>query len=290
LFTHLQKIATKTLERLTNCSCERGCKDCYGEILGLLPKGAKDCLKVIIEDLTKITEVVVLNEELLEEIPSEQLNFKENRIFVFSDIHLTNEFCFQEEFFEALSKQSKQADVIVINGDLLDTISDESWLVFNELKAKAIKEGFWSKLVFIRSSSIHDGNLEQFSGFLHQDYAQVEINSEQVLFVHGNKIGMDANLAKKIGVEVAAIQAKKELIKSGRSWLPSITEEMHLIIGHLHQRFYNERFRVYGLGHWLQKGILYHQKCVMVIDGTKSLDEIKMYTFDEINRKEGTWR
>ena len=231
-----------------------------------------------------LTANELMEEELLEEIPSEQLNFKENRIFAFSDIHLTNEFCFQEEFFAAISKLSKQADVLIINGDLLDTISEESWFVFNELKIKAIKEGFWSKLVFIRSSSIHDGNLEQFSGFPHQDYVQVEINSDEVLFVHGNKVGIDPKAVNNDGAVKAAMDAKKELIRKGRSWLPDISAETHLVFGHLHSRFYDERFKVYGLGHWTSKGTLYHQKCLMILDSSNTLDEIQLHSYAKISK------
>lgn len=105
-------------------------------------------------------------------------------------------------------------------------------------------------LVFlIRSSFIHDGNLEQFTGFLHQDYVQVEIGSEQILFVHGNKVGIDANVVKSDGVENVAINTKRELIKTSSSWLPDVFPETHLVFGHLHNRFYNKRFRVYSLGH-----------------------------------------
>ena len=275
LFLHLKKIALQALLRLSNCSCERGCKNCYGEILGLLPLGIKESLKVLIMDLTKISDVES-DYNLQTEIHNADLNFQGNQINALSDIHLTNELCFQKEFFEAIGQLSNQSDVLIINGDLMDKVSEQSWLLFNELKKKALLEGFWEKLVFIRSSTIHDGNLEQFSGFLHQDYAQIEINNQQILFVHGNKIGLDSNLAKKTRIEVAAIQAKKELIKNARSWLPKIFDETHLVIGHLHHRFYNERFRVYGLGHWLMKGKPYHQKCIMILDSTKGLDTIRI--------------
>jgi len=277
LFNHLRKVATKTLERLTNCLCEAGCKNCYGEILGLFPAGLKECLRIIVKDLTLISDVSI-EEELLEDIPSEQLNFKENRIFAFSDIHLTNKLCFEEEFFEALSNKSKQADIIIINGDLLDTISEAGYGAFNTLKLKALKEGFWSKMVFIRSSSIHDGNLEEFSGFLHQDNVELEINSEHVLFVHGNKIGLNPSIAKSVSIEKAVIEAKRELVKKGRSWLPDVFAETHFVVGHLHNRFYHERFRVYGLGHWLNKGASYHQKCFMLIDPTNKIDTIQLHT------------
>ena len=207
------------------------------------------------------------------------MNFKENRIIAFSDIHLTNKLCFQEEFFEALKEQSKQADIIIINGDLLDTISEDSYQAFSEFKSMAIREGFWSKLVLIRSSSIHDGNLEQFTGVLHQDYVEVEIGSEQVLFVHGNRIGINPSLVDKTSIGKAVFEAKKALIKPGKIWLPDILPETHLVIGHVHLRFYNERFRVYGSGHWTKKGDPYNQRCMIILD-PNSLDVPKIVSFD----------
>ncbi len=278
LFLHLQEVAQQALQRLGQCSCERGCEYCYGEILGLLPDGSKEYLKQLVKDMVNISNLETLDHISLIE-PNLEIDSQENRIIAFSDVHLTHELCYHEEFFDVISKFSKKADVIIINGDLLDKVSEESKDVFNQLKTKAIQEGYWSKLVFIRSSSIHDGNLEQFSGFLHQDYVYIESKTEQVLFVHGNKIGIDAKLANSTSIEVAAIQAKKELIKTGRSWLPDITEGTHLVIGHLHHRFYNERFRVYGLGHWLKKGKERHQKILMIIDSAKELDEIKLYQY-----------
>jgi len=280
LFVNLQKTAEKALKRLTNCSCTDGCKNCYGEILGLFPKGLKESLKVLFDDLTRITEME-LAEELLSEINPEQMNFKENKIIAFSDIHLTNMLCYQEEFYEALKQQSKQADIIIINGDLLDTISEESYQAFNEFKKMAIKEGFWSKLVLIRSSSIHDGNLEEFTGFLHQDYVEVEVGSEHVVFVHGNKVGLDASIIKDKGVESAALHAKQMLISDGRLWLPDIRSETHLVFGHLHTRFYNERYRVYGLGHWTRKGNPYHQQCIMILSSSFQ-DTLKLFSYTDL--------
>jgi len=262
VFSLLQRVAQKTLEHLVECSCSDGCKNCYGEILGLLPKGLKAIMQTLARDLTGM--VGLPENDIPQEISQSQIN-NESRIIALSDIHLTSDHCFQEEFFKSLSTLSKQADILLINGDLLDKTSKEGWIAFQQLRAQALKEGFWSKLVFIRSSSIHDGNLEQFSGFLHQDYAQFEIGSEQVLFVHGNKVGINSTVVKSNGAERAAIQAKKDLIKYGRSWLPEITKETHLVFGHLHTRFYNERFRVYGLGHWTRKGASFDQQCVMVL-------------------------
>lgn len=278
LFLHLQKIALGALERLSDCSCVRGCENCYGEIIGLLPKGMKDCLKILINDLIMISGTE-FDEEMPQEIPPQQLYFHENKIIALSDIHLGSDLCYQEEFFEAIVKLSKEADILIINGDLLDKASEDGWEIFNQFRALAIREGFWTKLVLIRSSSIHDGNLDQFSGFLHQDYALLEIGSEQVLFVHGNKIGIDPAIVQSASPELAAQQAKKNLIKPGRQWLPCISTDTHLVIGHLHYRFFNERYRVYGLGHWLKKGKERHQKCYLVLDSTNNLDKLQLQSY-----------
>jgi len=152
---------------------------------------------------------------------------------------------------------------------LVDEESTEvnQWLTANDL----IEKGQLEKII------TQDNQFQLYSIMIRkQDFVHVEIGSEQVLFVHGNKIGVNSNLAKKTGVELAIIQAKKELIKNGRSWLPKVTEDTHLVVGHLHFRFYNEWFRVYGLGHWLMKGTPYHQKCIMVLNPTKGLDTIRI--------------
>lgn len=65
-----------------------------------------------------------------------------------------------------------------------------------------------------------------------------------------------------------------------RGWLPQITKETHLVIGHLHQRFYNERIRVYGLGHWTSKGSKYHQKCYLKLDSTSTVDCLTLTQFE----------
>lgn len=279
VFSLFQRVAQQSLEHLVECSCSDGCKDCYGEILGLLPKGLKAILQTLIKDLTGM--VGLTDVSIPQEISHSQINDEKSRIIVLSDIHLTNDHCFQEEFFEALSDLSKKVDILLINGDLLDKTSEEGWLVFQQLRAQALKEGFWSKLVFIRSSTIHDGNLEQFSGFLHQDYTQFEIGSERVLFVHGNKVGINSAIVRNVGAERAAIQAKKDLIQHGRSWLPEITKETHLVFGHLHTRFYNERFRVYGLGHWTRKGASFDQQCVMVLSSCFS-DTLRLFSYKDL--------
>ena len=99
-----------------------------------------------------------------------------------------------------------------------------------------------------------------------------------MLFVHGNKIGLNPSIVKNVSIEQAVIEAKRALVKNGRSWLPAIFAEIHFVVGHLHSRFYHERFRVYGLGHWLSKGVPYHQKCFMLIDPANKIDTIQLHT------------
>jgi len=282
LYKHLQTIAENARKRLKNCSCERGCKNCYGEILGLFPKGAKENLLQLINQLAQ-TNGVNLHKEDLEEQINLQDNYQEGKVIALSDIHLTSEYCYQEEFYQAMSSLSKQADILIINGDLLDKASEEGRKAFLRLQTQAINEGFWPKLVFIRSSSIHDANIEQNASALYMDYVLIESKQEDVLFVHGNKIGIVSSEVKSTNAEQVVIETKNKLIQIGREWLPKISKETHLVIGHLHERFYNERWRVYGLGHWTKKGNPYHQKCLLIIDSKEKYDCIKLKSYNQLN-------
>ncbi|MBN1330544.1 MAG: DEAD/DEAH box helicase [Candidatus Heimdallarchaeota archaeon] len=278
LFKHLHLVAGKALDRLQTCSCKQGCKLCYGEILGLLPEGAKEWLVQLIKGMEKDGEMKY--EECLEEQMVIQDNYQEGRIIALSDIHLTSELCYEDEFYQAISSLSKQVDIIIINGDLLDKPSEAGKKAFEKLQKLAHKEGFWSKLVFIKSSSIHDANIEQTASALYLDYALLETPVGEVLIVHGNKIGIDPGEVKTTTAEQAVIEAKNKLIQIGRSWLPRVTKETHLVIGHLHERFYNERWRVYGLGHWTEKGNTYHQKCLLIINCKEKYDIIKLLSYN----------
>ena len=168
--------------------------------------------------------------------------------------------------------------------DVLSIVSNEPEALKKLLK-KAISEGFWSKLILIRSSTIHDATLANFANIQQQDYARIETEAGELLFVHGNKIGIDPNDVVKTNEEGATIVAKGKLIAKSkltgkaRSWLPKITKETHLVIGHLHKRFFNERYRVYGLGHWTKKGKKFDKKCYLIIDSSNTLNELQLQSY-----------
>ena len=277
LFKHLKKVAVQLRKRLIDCSCEEGCKACFGGVIGVLPKGLKEKILLLAQDLEKIVETNL--QEKLEKQLTIQQNYHEGRIFALSDIHLTSDFSFEDEFFDAMSVLSKKADVLIINGDLLDKGGKEGVEVVKKLLRKAIKEGFWSKMVLIKSSTMHDAALAHFANIMQQDYAWIETAAGEVLFVHGNRIGIDPKVVSERKAKGATIEAKWKLITDGRRWLPDISKETHLVIGHLHERFYDEENRVYGLGHWTSKGVPYHQKCLMIIDSEDALETIKLRTF-----------
>ncbi len=283
LYKHLKVVSEELRKRLMNCSCEEGCKKCYGEIIGELPKGSKVELILLAQDLRKIAETDWY--EKLEKEITIQSNYQEGKIIALADIHLGSEYSLEEEFYEAISDLSKQADIVIINGDLLDKGGKGGQKAVKKLLQKAISEGFWSKLVLIRSSTIHDAALANFANIQQQDYAWIETEAGEALFVHGNKIGIDPNDVEETNEEGATIVAKgklvakSKLVGKARSWLPKITKETHLVIGHLHKRFYNERFRVYGLGHWTMKGKKRDQKCYLIIDSSNTLNEIQHQTY-----------
>jgi len=283
LYEQLKVVSEELRKRLMNCSCEEGCKNCYGEIIGELPKGSKEELILLAQDLGKIVEKD--SYEKLEKEINIQSNYQEGKIIALADIHLGSEFSLEEEFYEAISGLSKQADIVIINGDLLDKGGKEGQKAVKKLLKKAISEGFWSKLILIRSSTIHDAALANFANIQQQDYAQIETEAGEVLFVHGNKIGIDPNDVVKTNEEGAIIVAKGKLIAKSkltgkaRNWLPKITKETHLVIGHLHKRFFNERYRVYGLGHWTKKGKKFDKKCYLIIDSSNTLNELQLQSY-----------
>ncbi len=284
LYKHLKEVAEQLRKRLVDCSCAEGCKKCYGELMGEFPQGSKEKLVLLAQDLEKLAETDWY--EQLEEQITIQPNYCEGKIVALSDIHLGSEYSFEKEFFEALSDLSAQVDIVIINGDLLDKgvmASEES---VKKLLQVAICEGFWSKLVLIRSSTIHDATLAYFANILQQDYAWLETAAGEVLIVHGNKIGIDPKEVKRTNEEGATIIAKRKLISDGRSRLPKkITQETHLVIGHFHKRFYNEKERVYGLGHWTKKGKRYDQKCVLVITPTETMDTLRLKNYSKDEKK-----
>jgi len=286
LYKHLKEVAEQLEKRLADCSCKEGCKMCYGEITGELPKGSKEELLRLTRDLVKIAEKDLYSQ--LEEQITIQPSYQEERIIALSDIHLGSEFSYEEEFYDALSVLSQQADILIINGDLLDKGGKESIEAIKKLLQKAIREGFWSKLVLVRSSTIHDSALANFANIMQQDYAWLETAAGEVLFVHGIKIGINPNDVKQTNAEGATIVAKGKLTSRGdrqmkaRRWLPIITRETHLVIGHLHERFYNEKERVYGLGHWTKKGKDYHQQCLLQITPSSADNVLKMMSYREL--------
>ncbi|MBD3190453.1 MAG: hypothetical protein GF308_07405 [Candidatus Heimdallarchaeota archaeon] len=131
---------------------------------------------------------------------------------------------------------------------------------------------FFVKLFFVRSSSIHDGVLDDYWQIPMNDYALLATTIGPIICIHGNKVGLYAEAGKE---ELAAIRAKEQLIKQPRSWLPKITPEHHVVFSHLHRRFYNERKRVYGTGCWVPAKDPRSEKIVLIVNDQEENDPIR---------------
>ncbi|MGC9777959.1 MAG: metallophosphoesterase [Candidatus Heimdallarchaeota archaeon] len=205
------------------------------------------------------------------------------KICVLADVHFDHPNCYREEFLEAISLIAPKMDVIVLNGDFLDSTSNKTRKLFEEFLELAKKENFLTKLFFVRSSSHHDGVLDEFWDLAMNDYAEFSTNIGKVICIHGNKVGL--HLDEKGSEELAAIKAKEILIEKGRKWLPKITQEHHVIFSHLHRRFYNERKRVYGTGCWIPAKDRRSEKVTMIIDDEDKNDTISNNTLAQLREK-----
>ncbi|MGC9778211.1 MAG: metallophosphoesterase [Candidatus Heimdallarchaeota archaeon] len=205
------------------------------------------------------------------------------KIGVLADVHFDHPNCYREEFLEAITLIAPKNDVIVLNGDFLDSTSDNARKLFEELLELAKKENFLTKLFFVRSSLLHDGVLDDFWDLLMNDYAEFSTNIGKIICIHGNKVGL--HLEEEGNEELTAIKAKEGLIEKGRSWLPKITPEHHVIFSHLHRRFYNERERVYGTGCWIPTKDKRSEKITMIIDDEDKNDPISNNTLAQLREK-----
>lgn len=204
-------------------------------------------------------------------------------IAIFGDLHYDNPKCYRKEFLEAITLVAPRVDVIILNGDFLDKTTDGARKLFKEFIEYAKKEGFLTKLFFVRSSSIHDGVLDEFWELPMNDFAELSTNIGTIICVHGNKVGLHAVVE---GIEeLAAIKAKKGLLTGKRNWLPKITPEHHVIFSHLHRRFYNERERVYGTGCWIPTKDKRSEKITMIINDTDKNDPISNNTLVQLRVK-----
>ncbi len=192
--------------------------------------------------------------------------------------------CYRSEFLQAITLVAPKMDVIILNGDFLDSTSDYARKLFQGFIEHAEKENFITKLFFVRSSSIHDGVLDDFWGLPMNDYAELDTKIGRMICVHGNKVGLYA--IKEGEEELAAIRAKEGLITKPRKWLPKITPEHHVIFSHLHRRFYNERQRVYGTGCWVPSNNHRNEKIIMVIDDSDINDPIRNIPLKKLYRNE----
>lgn len=207
------------------------------------------------------------------------------KIAIFGDVHFNHLKCFRKEFLEAIMLVAPFMDVIVLNGDFLDSASDDARKLFEDFLKIAKEQKFLTKLFFVRSSSIHDGVIDEFWDLPMNDYAEFSTNIGKVICIHGNKVGLHSIEEGKEAL--AAIKAKEGLIKHPhkRPWLPKITSEHHVIFSHLHRRFYDERYRVYGTGCWIPTKDKRSERITMIIDDEDKNDPISNNTIVQLFEK-----
>ena len=205
------------------------------------------------------------------------------KIAIFGDVHFDHLKCFKKEFLEAITLVTPGMDVIILNGDFLDQTSDTARKLFADFIDYAKKKSFLTKLFFVRSSTIHDGVLDEFWELPMNDFAELSTNVGRIICVHGNKVGLYSVVEGE--EELTAIKAKEGLISGKKNWSPKITPEHHVIFSHLHRRFYNERERVYGTGCWITTKDQRNEKITMIIDDEDKNDPISNNTLAKLREK-----
>jgi len=174
------------------------------------------------------------------------------RIAITSDVHIGRKDALVEEFFRASIAVSEFSDIIIIAGDVVENDHPTTLEFFTKYLVLAEDHGFFEKLFFVYGGMKHEVKLlHSFPSLLVNDFCLLSTKIGRIVVLHGNNLGLYYNPKEGEHAKLGAERAKLQLIAKPVSWLPRITEEDYLIIGHLHKRFYHEPMKIYCTGCWL---------------------------------------
>lgn len=202
---------------------------------------------------------------------------------IFGDVHLDSEQCLQTEFKEALSSLAQQVDLIIFNGDFLDSYGAKGKKALKEFLSWADKKGIKEKMIFITGGMGHEGNVLYDQPEIQiLPYAILTTAEGRIIICHGHNIG----LVKQINETwvQAARKVKKQLVEKGSNFLPKILQTDILILSHTHAPFYDMDYGVFATGSWKLKEELQDKKeyiqrnigVFIVIDDEDRDDPIKL--------------
>ncbi|MFW9921791.1 MAG: hypothetical protein ACFFDW_00685 [Candidatus Thorarchaeota archaeon] len=78
---------------------------------------------------------------------------------IFGDVHLGAKECLKEEFYKAIESVAESMDIIIFNGDFLESFDGEGAELFEEFLLWMNIKGWREKIVFLTGGMGHEGNL-----------------------------------------------------------------------------------------------------------------------------------
>lgn len=171
---------------------------------------------------------------------------------IFGDTHLGAEECLKEEFYKAVESIGEEMDLIIFNGDFLDTYDENGVRALEEFLEWTEEMGWKEKIVFITGGMGHEGNLLfDRPNIQVLPYAKLKTSEGQIIICHGHNIGLMKR--KEETWRVATGRLKEKLVRE-RNWnIPKIERGDKLIISHTHAPFYDMENGVFATGGWKVK-------------------------------------
>ncbi len=171
---------------------------------------------------------------------------------IFGDVHLDAEECLKKEFYKAVESIGENMDVIIFNGDFLDTYEERGAKELEEFLEWADSKGWKERMVFLTGGMGHEGNLLfDRPDIVVLPYAKLATKEGRIIVCHGHNIGLVKR--KEETWREAARRLKEKLVREGNSNLPKITNGDKLIISHTHAPFYDMENGVFATGGWKVK-------------------------------------
>ncbi len=212
------------------------------------------------------------------------------RAAIFGDVHLDAAGCKRKEFLEAIKSVANTVDIIIMNGDFLDTYNENANDALKEFVTWSAIEGCKEKIVYVTGGMGHEGNLLYDKPDIQViPYAKLNTLEGRFIICHGHNIG----LKKKVNEtwNQAVVTLKKQLIANSINFLTKILSTDMLIISHTHVPFYDMDNRVFATGGWKVKEkwsreyIKRNVGVFIVIDDEKREDPIKVIRWlNDINK------
>ncbi|MGC9778489.1 MAG: metallophosphoesterase [Candidatus Heimdallarchaeota archaeon] len=208
---------------------------------------------------------------------------------IIGDVHLGADGYLEEEFKEALESVAEDVDLILFNGDFLDSYEEKGKKVFDNFIEWLETKGWKEKIVFITGGMGHEGNiLFDYPSIQILPWAILNTKEGRIIVCHGHNIGL-VKRSDETWVQ-AANNLKKRLVKNAIDFLPKILPTDKLIISHAHVPFYDMENGVFATGSWVLKDELRENVdfikrnigVFILVDDEDRNDPIKMKRFFEL--------